>query len=107
MQMMHNLVEGADKGGLVQQGVAKGVLLALWLAMAACPLLLTMAIAILAGWGWLGDEGLLQHWPRLLLAGGLIGGVAGCWLAERVRRNDGLLACYARLMNNPELNRHH
>ncbi len=79
MQMMHKLAEGADKGGLVQQGVAKGVLLVLWLAMAACPLLLTMAIAILAG----------------------------CWLAERVRRNDGLLACYARLMNNPELNRHH
>lgn len=79
---MHKLAEGADKGGLVQQGVAKGVLLVLWLAMAACPLLLTMAIAILAGWSWLGDEGLLQHWPRLLLAGALIGEwpVAG-WLS--------------------------
>ncbi|BEE05239.1 hypothetical protein [Aeromonas veronii] len=50
---------------------------------------------------WLG----IAASPLLLLVGGGTGALVGGWLAERVRLHHGLLAFYARLMNNPELNR--
>lgn len=91
--------------GALQQGVAWGVLVTLWLAIAASPLLLLVAATMLLGWLLLGDQGLLRDWPLLLLAGGMVGALAGCLLAERIRRRHGLLPFYARLLNNPELNR--
>lgn len=62
-----------------KRAATRGVLVALWLGIAASPL--------------------------LLLVGGGTGALVGGWLAERVRLHHGLLAFYARLMNNPELNR--
>jgi hypothetical protein len=98
-------LEYREREGVLQQGVARGLLVALWLAIAASPLLLLVAATMLLGWLWLGDQGLLHYWQPLLLVGGVTGAVAGGWLAERVRLRHGLLAFYARLMNNPELNR--
>lgn len=90
-------LEYRKRESVLQQGVAQGVLVALWLGIAASPLLLLVAATMLLGWLSLGDQGLLHYWQSLLLVGG--------WLAERVRLRHGLLAFYARLMNNPELNR--
>ncbi|MFM5753254.1 hypothetical protein ACET52_00120 [Aeromonas veronii] len=90
---------------VLQQGVARGVLVTLWLAIAASPLLLLVVATMLLGWLSLGDQGLLHYWQPLLLVGGVTGALVGGWLAERVRLRHGLLAFYARLMNNPELNR--
>lgn len=59
---------------------------------------------MLLGWLLLGDQGLLRYWQSLLLVGGVTGVLAGGWLAKRVRLRHGLLAFYARLMNNHELN---
>ena len=77
----------------------------LWLAIAASPLLLIVAATMLLGWLLLGDQGLLHYWQPLLLVSGGTGALVGGWLAEWVRLRHGLLAFYARLMNNPELNR--
>lgn len=100
-------LEYAERESVLQQGVARGLLVALWLAIAASPLLLLVVATMLLGWLLLGDQGLLHYWQSLLLVGGVTGAVAvaGGWLAERVRLRHGLLAFYARLMNNPELNR--
>lgn len=73
--------------------------------IAASPLLLLVAAIMLLGWLLLGDQGLLHYWQSLLQVGGVTGALVGGWLAERVRLRHGLLAFYARLMNNPELNR--
>lgn len=72
-------LEYRERESVLQQEVARGVLVALWLGIAASPL--------------------------LLLVAGVTGTLVGGWLAERVRLRHGLLAFYARLMNNPELNR--
>ncbi|MGL6412857.1 hypothetical protein ACSZMN_01655 [Aeromonas veronii] len=98
-------LEHRERESVLQQGVGRGVLVALWLGIAASPLLLLVAATMLLGWLSLGDQGLLYYWQQLLLVGGVTGAVAGGWLAERVRLCHGLLAFYARLMNNPELNR--
>ncbi len=98
-------LEYRERESVLQQGVARGVLVALWLGIAASPLLLLVAATMLLGWLSLGDQGLLHYWQSLLLVGGVTGAVAGGWLAERVRLRHGLLAFYAWLMNNPELNR--
>ena len=114
MQMMPNKRECREECGelehweresVLQQGVGRGVLVTLWLGIAASPLLLLVAATMLLGWLSLGDQGLQHYWQPLLLVGGVTGAVAGSWLAERVRLRHGLLAFYARLMNNPELNR--
>jgi len=114
MQMMPNKREYREEcreleyrecESALQQGVARGLLVALWLAIAASPLLLLVVATMLLGWLLLGDQELLHYWQPLLLVGGVTGAVAGGWLAERVRQRHGLLAFYARLMNNPELNR--
>lgn len=114
MQMMPNKREYREEcreleyrkcESVLQQGVARGVLVALWLGIAASPLLLLVAATMLLGWLSLGDHGLLHYWQPLLLIGGVTGALVGGWLAERVRLRHGLLAFYARLMNNPELNR--
>ncbi|WP_421221507.1 hypothetical protein [Aeromonas sp. 602293] len=97
--------EHREREGVLQQGVARCVLVALWLGIAASPLLLLVAAIMLLGWLLLGDQGLLHYWQSLLLVGGVTGALVGGWLAERVRLRHGLLAFYARLMNNPELNR--
>ena len=94
-----------ESGSALQQGGALSLLVALWLGIAASPLLLLVAATMLLGWLSLGDQGLLHYWQLLLLVGGVTGAVAGGWLAERVRMRHGLLAFYTRLMNNPELNR--
>lgn len=88
-----------------KRAATRGVLVALWLGIAASPLLLLVAAIMLLGWLLLGDQGLLHYWQSLLLVGGVTGALVGGWLAERVRLHHGLLAFYARLMNNPELNR--
>lgn len=98
-------LEYRARESVLQQGVARGVQVTLWLAIAASPLLLLVVATMLLGWLLLGDQGLLHYWQPLLLVGGVTGVVAGGWLAERVRLRHGLLAFYARLMNNPELNR--
>ena len=98
-------LEHRERESVLQQGVARGVLVTLWLAIAASPLLLLVAATMLLGWLSLGDHGLLHYWQPLLLVGGVTGALVGGWLAERVRLRHGLLAFYARLMNNPELNR--
>lgn len=98
-------LEYRKRESVLQQGVAQGVLVALWLGIAASPLLLLVAATMLLGWLSLGDQGLLHYWQSLLLVGGVTGALVGGWLAERVRLRHGLLAFYARLMNNPELNR--
>ncbi|WP_447737625.1 hypothetical protein [Aeromonas veronii] len=112
--MMPNKREGKEEcrelehrecESVLQQGVARGVLVALWLGIAASPLLLLVAATMLLGWLSLGDHGLLHYWQSLLLVGGVTGALVGGWLAERVRLRHGLPAFYARLMNNPELNR--
>ncbi|WP_421353922.1 hypothetical protein [Aeromonas veronii] len=98
-------LEYRERESVLQQGVGGGVLVALWLGIAASPLLLLVAATMLLGWLSLGDQGLLRYWQPLLLVGGVTGALVGGWLAERVRLHHGLLAFYARLMNNPELNR--
>lgn len=98
-------LEHRERESVQQQGVARSVLVALWLAIAASPLLLLVAAIMLLGWLLLGDQELLHYWQSLLLVGGVTGALVGGWLAERVRLRHGLLAFYARLMNNPELNR--
>ncbi|WP_368166420.1 hypothetical protein [Aeromonas sp. R4-1] len=98
-------LEYRERESVLQQRVARGVLVALWLGIAASPLLLLVAAIMLLGWLLLGDHGLLHYWQSLLLVGGVTGALVGGWLAERVRLRHGLLAFYARLMNNPELNR--
>ncbi|MFM4748499.1 hypothetical protein [Aeromonas veronii] len=98
-------LEHRERESVLQQGVARSVLVALWLGIAASPLLLLVAATMLLGWLSLGDQGLLHYWQSLLLVGGVTGALVGGWLAERVRLRHGLLAFYARLMNNPELNR--
>lgn len=98
-------LEYRKRESVLQQGVAQGVLVALWLGIAASPLLLLVAAIMLLGWLLLGDQELLHYWQPLLLVGGVTGALVGGWLAERVRLRHGLLAFYARLMNNPELNR--
>ncbi|MGN5291484.1 hypothetical protein [Aeromonas sp. 11P] len=98
-------LEYRERESVLQQGVGRGVLVALWLGIAASPLLLLVAATMLLGWLSLGDQGLLHYWQPLLLVGGVTGALVGGWLAERVRLRHGLLAFYARLMNNPELNR--
>ncbi|MFM5648400.1 hypothetical protein ACET7Q_09340 [Aeromonas veronii] len=98
-------LEYREPESVLQQGVARGVLVALWLGIAASPLLLLVAATMLLGWLSLGDQGLLHYWQPLLLVGGVTGALVGGWLAERVRLHHGLLAFYGRLMNNPELNR--
>ncbi|MFM4994207.1 hypothetical protein ACEUCK_20090 [Aeromonas veronii] len=97
--------EYRERESVLQQGVARGVQVALWLGIAASPLLLLLAAIMLLGWLLLGDQELLHYWQPLLLVGGVTGALVGGWLAERVRLRHGLLAFYARLMNNPELNR--
>ncbi|WP_234915767.1 hypothetical protein [Aeromonas veronii] len=97
--------EHRERESVLQQGVARGVLVTLWLAIAASPLLLLVVATMLLGWLSLGDQGLLHYWQPLLLVGGVTGALVGGWLAERVRLRHGLLAFYARLMHNPELNR--
>ena len=94
-----------DEVTLLQRWVASGLLVTIWLLIAASPLLLVGMTAMMGGWFVLGDEGLLHHWSLLLLAGGVVGALAGCFLAERIRRRHGLLPFYARLLNNPKLNR--
>jgi len=94
-----------EQDSAMQQGVARGLLVALWLGIAASPLLLLVAATLLMGWLWLGEQGMVDNWLSLLLVGGGTGALAGGWLAEQVRSRHGLLAFYARLMNNPELNR--
>ncbi|WP_234879962.1 hypothetical protein [Aeromonas veronii] len=98
-------LEYRERESVLQQGVARGVLVALWLGIAASPLLLLVAATMLLGWLSLGDQELLHYWQSLLLVGGVTGALVGGWLAERVRLRHGLLAFYAQLMNNPELNR--
>ncbi|WP_337072067.1 hypothetical protein [Aeromonas veronii] len=98
-------LEHRERESVLQQGVARGVLVTLWLAIAASPLLLLVVATMLLGWLLLGDQELLHYWQPLLLVGGVTGALVGGWLAERVRLRHGLLAFYARLMNNPELNR--
>ncbi len=98
-------LEHRERESVLQQGVARGVLVTLWLAIAASPLLLLVAATMLLGWLLLGDQELLHYWQSLLLAGGVTGALVGGWLAERVRLRHGLLTFYVRLMNNPELNR--
>lgn len=98
-------LEYRERESVLQQGVGGGVLVALWLGIAASPLLLLVAAIMLLGWLLLGDQELLHYWQSLLLIGGVTGALVGGWLAERVRLRHGLLAFYARLMNNPELNR--
>ncbi|MGH1410044.1 MAG: hypothetical protein ACRAUW_11040 [Aeromonas sp.] len=98
-------MEYRERESVLQQGIARGVLVTLWLVIAASPLLLLVAAIMLLGWLLLGDQGLLHYWQSLLLVGGVTGALVGGWLAERVRLRHGLLAFYARLMNNPELNR--
>ncbi|MFL9596417.1 hypothetical protein [Aeromonas veronii] len=98
-------MEHRERESVLQQGVARGVLVTLWLAIAASPLLLLVAATMLLGWLLLGDQELLHYWQSLLLAGGVTGALVGGWLAERVRLRHGLLTFYVRLMNNPELNR--
>ncbi|MEW7865428.1 hypothetical protein AB2J52_07480 [Aeromonas diversa] len=94
----------AQDGGLVG-AVACTLQITLWLTIAASPLLLILALTLSLGWLWLGQIAWLHYWPWLLLVAGAAGSLAGAWLAERVRRRYGLLAFYARLMNNPELTR--
>ncbi|WP_421250296.1 hypothetical protein [Aeromonas sp. 600584] len=98
-------MEYRKRESVLQQRVARGGLVTLWLAIAASPLLLLVVATMLLGWLLLGDQGLLHYWQSLLLVGGVTGALVGGWLAERVRLRHGLLAFYARLMNNPELNR--
>lgn len=98
-------LEHRERESVLQQGVARSVLVALWLGIAASPLLLLVAAIMLLGWLLLGDQELLHYWQPLLLVSGGTGALVGCWLAEWVRQRHGLLAFYARLMNNPELNR--
>ncbi|MCS3832246.1 hypothetical protein HNP10_000961 [Aeromonas veronii] len=98
-------MEYQERESVLQQGVARGLLVVFWLAIAASPLLLLVAATMLLGWLLLGDQGLLRYWQVLLLVGGVTGALAGGLLAERVRLRHGLLAFYSRLMNNPELNR--
>nr|WP_184232673.1 hypothetical protein [Aeromonas veronii] len=98
-------LEYQERESVLQQGVARGLLVVFWLAIAASPLLLLVAATMLLGWLLLGDQGLLRYWQVLLLVGGVTGALAGGLLAERVRLRHGLLAFYSRLMNNPELNR--
>ncbi|WP_254204466.1 hypothetical protein [Aeromonas sp. FDAARGOS 1405] len=98
-------MEHRERESVLQQGVARGVLVTLWLAIAASPLLLLVVATMLLGWLLLGDQELLHYWQPLLLVGGVTGALVGGWLAERVRLRHGLLAFYSRLMNNPELNR--
>ncbi|MFQ1747935.1 hypothetical protein [Aeromonas veronii] len=98
-------MEHRERESVLQQGVARGVLVTLWLAIAASPLLLLVVATMLLGWLLLGDQELLHYWQPLLLVGGVTGALVGGWLAERVRLRHGLLAFYAQLMNNPELNR--
>ena len=98
-------LEYRELESVLLQGVARGVQVTLWLAIAASPLLLLVAAIMLLGWLLLGDQELLHYWQSLLLVGGVTGALVGGWLAERVRLRHGLLAFYARLMNNPELNR--
>ncbi|MBL0446964.1 hypothetical protein JD509_15990 [Aeromonas veronii] len=98
-------LEYRERESVLQQGVARSVLVTLWLVIAASPLLLLVVATMLLGWLLLGDQELLHYWQSLLLVGGVTGALVGGWLAERVRLRHGLLAFYARLMNNPELNR--
>ncbi|WP_234916283.1 hypothetical protein [Aeromonas veronii] len=98
-------MEYRERESVLQQGVARSVLVTLWLVIAASPLLLLVVATMLLGWLLLGDQELLHYWQSLLLVGGVTGALVGGWLAERVRLRHGLLAFYARLMNNPELNR--
>lgn len=82
MQMMPNKreckeecreLEHRECESVLQQGVARGVLVALWLGIAASPLLLLVAATMLLGWLSLGDHGLLHYWQPLLLIGGVTG----------------------------------
>lgn len=70
-----------DEVTLLQRWVASGLLVTIWLLIAASPLLLVAMTAMMGGWFVLGDEGLLHHWPLLLLAGGVVGGGwrVVCW----------------------------
>ncbi|HHQ4893440.1 TPA: hypothetical protein ACSP31_001444 [Aeromonas veronii] len=62
---------------VLQQGVARSVLVALWLGIAASPLLLLVAAIMLLGWLLLGDQELLHYWQPLLLVGGVTGALVG------------------------------
>ncbi|MGL5556974.1 MAG: hypothetical protein ACRDC8_16955, partial [Aeromonas veronii] len=84
-------MEYRKRESVLQQGVAQGVLVALWLGIAASSLLLLVAATMLLGWLSLGDQGLLHYWQSLLLVGGVTGALVGGWLAERVRLRHGLL----------------
>ena len=70
-------LEHRERESVLQQGVGCGVLVALWLGIAASPLLLLVAATMLLGWLSLGDQGLLHYWQPLLLVGGVTGAVAG------------------------------
>ncbi len=67
-------LEHRERESVLQQGVARGVLVALWLGIAASPLLLLVAAIMLLGWLLLGDQELLHYWQSLLLVGGVTGG---------------------------------
>lgn len=88
MQMMPNKreckeecreLEHRERESVLQQGVARGVLVVLWLGIAASPLLLLVAATMLLGWLSLGDHGLLHYWQPLLLIGGVTGVLVGGW----------------------------
>lgn len=51
-----------DEVTLLQRWVASGLLVTIWLLIAASPLLLVGMTAMMGGWFVLGDEGLLHHW---------------------------------------------
>ncbi|WP_234932633.1 hypothetical protein [Aeromonas veronii] len=63
-------LEHRERESVLQQGVARSVLVALWLAIAASPLLLLVVATMLLGWLLLGDHGLLHYWQSLLLVVG-------------------------------------
>ena len=66
-------LEYRERESVLQQGVARGVLVALWLGIAASPLLLLVAATMLLGLLSLGDQELLHYWQLLLLVGGVTG----------------------------------
>lgn len=72
----------------------------LWGVLCLAPLLLLLALGVLLCLGFLAQA----SWPWVMAGAGLLGLGLGIWLAERVRRGDGLISFYGKLMSNRELN---